>query len=55
MNSKTRAVTVTIVSLLLFAASFWIGGYDFDHRGPDVAWGFITAITLSLTAGLFSF
>ena len=18
---------------------FWLGGYDFDRRGPDVAWG----------------
>jgi len=34
---------------ILSAVIAYIGGYDFDHRGPDVAIYTLTAIILGIT------
>lgn len=41
---------LTVVGLVALVA--WLGGYDFDHRSPDVAAAAVFAFTFAAVAGL---
>jgi predicted MFS family arabinose efflux permease len=49
---QNRFVLVFLVALIVIAISCglaWLGGYNFDHRGPDVAfWGVETLLVVAL-------
>lgn len=34
------------------ALCFWIGGYDFDRRNPDIAFGFFLSTATAFCAAL---
>lgn len=39
MNTEKRFIS--FIALLAFCAiTFWLSGYDFDHRSEEVAFGF---------------
>ena len=50
MKNWKLAVVIFLLIELVAAVLFWLGGFNFDRRSPDVA--FFTA--LSLWAGAFS-
>ena len=37
MHSKLKQIICSLLSASLCLILFWIGGIDFDHRGPEVA------------------
>jgi hypothetical protein len=39
MKKKSIFVAAAVLALCAFIA--WLCGYDFDRRGPDVAYGFV--------------
>jgi hypothetical protein len=51
MKPLTRAIFGCVVAYVLFAFVLWLGGYNFDHRSPDLACAFVT---FSVIAGTFS-
>ncbi len=48
MNSWKPAVAVFILIELVIAALAWIGGFNFDRRGSDVAFTSIIAIWIGV-------
>lgn len=33
---------------------WWLGGFNFDHRSPDVAFGYAVTLFISATCGVFA-
>jgi hypothetical protein len=33
-----KPIVAAAITGVILAFVFWVGGYDFDRRGPDVAW-----------------
>lgn len=55
-KDTTAKQIITGVSAFLIAAAicafiWWLGGFNFDHRNPDVAFGATMILILSLAAG----
>lgn len=44
MNKRALAFAASMLACLLVA---WLGGYDFDRRAPDVAFGALFMICIS--------
>lgn len=59
MRNATKAtlnVLVSIATAIFIAFVWWVSGYNFDHRSPDVAffmvmsvgaWAFLSAVVVS--------
>lgn len=53
MSKSTKAVMVFAVFCMLSSLIAWLAGYNFDHRGVDVAvWAFITVIMAALIGAM---
>ncbi len=51
MSSKIKLSIIVFFSTLIVSIFIcWLGGYDFNHRGPQVAIGAVTCIVLSVWA-----
>lgn len=44
-------ITAFIITAALLSGVAWLGGYDFDHRSPDVACGASLGLMLSAVSG----
>lgn len=54
MTTTTRRASVFFGALAFFAALAWLGGYDFDRRGDDVAMMAFIFVGASFAAVMFS-
>lgn len=49
-----KSAVVFFIALAFCAIFFWLTGFDFDKRSPDVAFGFAFSVAVSLgVAGAF--
>lgn len=52
MGVNTRSCLAFLAVLLVACGLAWLGGYDFDRRGGDVAVGAYMALALAAGAAL---
>jgi hypothetical protein len=51
MEMKKKSIFAATAVLALFAFIAWLCGYNFDHRGPEVAYYFVVSCCIAfLTA-----
>lgn len=53
MKKVLCALGAAIVAILCCCFNAWLGGYNFDHRGPDVATG--AALSFLVASWVFLF
>lgn len=56
MSAKVKRVLVFLLAMASWALVWWLAGYNFDRRGPDVAYFFVVALlTSAFFPACFSF
>ena len=48
-----KRVLIFVTSMAVVAGIAWVGGYDFDRRGPDAAVLLFFGLGLSFVASIF--
>ena len=50
-----KRALIFVTSMAVVAAIAWVGGYDFDRRGPDAAALLFLGLGVSFVASIFPF
>ena len=50
-----KRALIFVASMTVVAGIAWVGGYDFDRRGPDAAVLLIFGLGLSFVASIFPY
>ena len=50
-----KRALIFVASMAVVAGIAWVGGYDFDRRGPDAAFLLAVGLVLSFIASTFPF
>ena len=50
-----KRALIFVASMAVVAAIAWVGGYDFDRRGPDAAVLLFFGLGLSFVASIFPY
>ena len=50
-----KRALIFVASMAVVAGIAWVGGYDFDRRGPDAAFLLAVGLVLSFIASTFPY
>ena len=50
-----KRALIFVASMAVVAVIAWVGGYDFDRRGPDAAFLLAVGLGLSFVASIFPY